>query len=203
MIALKLFILFLFSRAKNNSEAEAEYRTALQLRSSTRGFAWDASQVTLMKAIILVTLEIAQCALITREVKENQMTVKKANNHIQQFTAGLNLRGDETLRSGEDPDGVGGMEFKNYACLVPSSLDCFSVPIPDIPEVTWLPFRSEWLTGTECSAWQHHLSEPRARRRITSELLARQLPDRILWNFTWRGSGFFFPPISTWPILIS
>lgn len=51
-----------------------------------------------MKAIILVTLEITQCALIAREVKENQMTIKKANNHIQRLTAGLNLEGDKALR---------------------------------------------------------------------------------------------------------
>lgn len=85
-----------------------------------------------MKAIILVTLEIAQCALITREVKENQMTVKKANNHIQRFTAGLNLRGDKVLRSREDSDRVGGMvrqqEFKNYACFVPSRLIVWPSP---------------------------------------------------------------------------
>lgn len=56
-----------------------------------------------MKAIILVTLEITQCALITQEVKENQMTIKKANNHIQRLTAGLDLEGDKDLRK-QSPD---------------------------------------------------------------------------------------------------
>lgn len=44
-----------------------------------------------MKAIILVTLEITQYALITQEVKENQMIMMKANNKLQRLT-GLNLK---------------------------------------------------------------------------------------------------------------
>lgn len=197
MIALKLFILFLFSRAKNNSETEAEYRTAfLQLHSLTQGFAWDASQVTLMKAIILVTLEITQCALITREVKENQMTMKKANNHIQRLTAGLTLRGDKTLRIREDPDSGGGMakhqEFKNYAWFVPSRLTSTLSPYQTFQR---LPQRSEWLTQEQRVLHSsNHLSKPRARRRITPELFGCQ---NTSWQntleFCFEREGFFSP----------
>lgn len=86
--------------------------------------------------------------------------------------AGLNLQrlGGRGLRQTDRKvGGPGSTSLKTMYAFGPFQADCYSVPIPDIPEAAWLASGSELLILEQHVLHSsNHLSQPQARQSTTS-----------------------------------